>query len=82
VQVVSAGERPESLPELIASPGANKESWPRVVPTTKKHETAARTALRHRVKKNISGKHRRPSIAGLHDSDKTVAGHDWRQNQF
>jgi hypothetical protein len=38
--------------------------------------------LRHRAKKIISGKHRRPSIAGLHDSDNTTVAHDWRQSQF
>ena len=44
-----------------------ERSWPRVVPTATTHETAAKTALRHRAKKIISGKHRRPSVAGLHD---------------
>src|SRR6478736_10559788 len=32
VQVVAAGERPDSLPELVASPDT-KEAWPRVVHT-------------------------------------------------
>jgi hypothetical protein len=82
VQVVSAGERPESLPELVASPDAKKEAWPRVVPTTTAHETTAKTALRHRVKKIISGKHRRPSVAGLHETDNTAASQDWRLQQF
>jgi peptidoglycan/xylan/chitin deacetylase (PgdA/CDA1 family) len=83
VQVVSVGERPESLPELVASPGAGKESWPRVVPTASTHDTAAKTALRHRVKKVIGAKHRRPSVASLHDSGNTsTAAQDWRENQF
>jgi hypothetical protein len=81
VHVVSAGERPESLPELVASADAKKETWPRVVPTTKKHEKAAKTASRHHAKKVI-GKHRRPSVAGLHESANTGAGQEWRQSQF
>ena len=82
VQVVSAGERPESLPELVASPGASKESWPRVLPTAGTHDTPAKTALRHRVKTIIGGRHKRPSVATLHDSGNTSAVQDWRQNQF
>ncbi len=82
VQVVSAGDRPESVPELVASPGAGKESWPRVLPTVATHDTAAKTDLRHRVKKMITGKHRRPSVASLHDSDNTAAAQEWRQSQF
>jgi len=83
VQVVSAGERPEALPELVASPGASKESWPRVVPTASTQDTAAKTALRHRVKKVIGARHRRPSVASLHDSDNTsAAAQYWRENQF
>ena len=31
VQVVAAGERPESVPELLGTPEYNKEGWPRVV---------------------------------------------------
>jgi peptidoglycan/xylan/chitin deacetylase (PgdA/CDA1 family) len=82
VQVVSAGERPESLPDMVASPDAGKESWPRVLPTVATHDTSAKTDLRHRVKKMITGKHRRPSVASLHDSDNTAAAQEWRQSQF
>ena len=82
VQVVSAGERPESLPELIASPGTNKDSWPRVLPASTTHDAMSKAALRHRVKKIMVGKHRRPAVASLHDADRTTAIQDWRQNQF
>src|SRR5580765_3058463 len=51
VQVVAAGERPESLPELGASADGNKEAWPRVLQTKATHETPAKTTLHHRVKK-------------------------------
>jgi peptidoglycan/xylan/chitin deacetylase (PgdA/CDA1 family) len=77
VQVVAAGERPESVPELVASPDANKASWPRIVQTKTAHEAPAKV-LRHRVKKVITGKHRRPTVANLHAPDYS----DWRQDQF
>jgi peptidoglycan-N-acetylglucosamine deacetylase len=70
VQVVAAGEHPESLPELVASPDTSKESWPRIVQTKTTHEAPAKTELRHRrVKKVITGKHRRPTVATLHEPD-------------
>jgi peptidoglycan/xylan/chitin deacetylase (PgdA/CDA1 family) len=82
VQVVAAGERPESLPELVASPDVNKESWPRVLRTKVTDEAPAKTALRHRVKKLITGKHRRPTVASLHEPDYSAYATDWRQGQF
>lgn len=82
VQVVAAGERPESVPELVASPDANKESWPRIVQTKTTHEAPAKTAVRHRVKKVITGKHRRPTVANLHAPDYSAYVTDWRRGQF
>jgi hypothetical protein len=82
VQVAAAGERPESVPELVASPDTNKESWPRIVQTKTAHETPAKTALRHRVKKVITGKHRRPTVANLHAPDYSAYVTDRRQGQF
>lgn len=82
VQVVAAGERPESVPELVASPDANKESWPRIVQTKTTHEAPAKTAVRHRVKKVITGKHRRPTVANLHAPDYSAYVTDWRPGEF
>ena len=82
VQVVATGERPESLPELAASPDTSKETWPRVLQTKTSHEKPAKTVLRHRGKKVITGKHRRPSVASLHENDPSALGRDWRQSQF
>ena len=82
VQVVAAGEHPESLPELVASPDANKGVWPRVVPTSVAQDTGAKSTLRHRVKRTITGKHRRPTVASLHEADPSAIAKDWRQNQF
>lgn len=82
VQVVAEGERPGSVPELVASPDTNKESWPRVVRTDAASDTPAKTELRHRVKKLISGKRRRPAVATLHEPDYGFFGMDWRQSRF
>ncbi|MFZ0621310.1 MAG: polysaccharide deacetylase family protein [Pseudolabrys sp.] len=82
VQVVAAGERPKSLPELVASPDTSKESWPRVLQTKTTHDTPAKTAVRHRGKKLITNKHRRPTVASLHEADQTAVANDWRQSQF
>ncbi|HEY3224749.1 MAG TPA: polysaccharide deacetylase family protein, partial [Pseudolabrys sp.] len=35
VQVVAAGDRPKSVPELLASPAAEKAAWP-TVPRTRR----------------------------------------------
>src|SRR5689334_2199870 len=82
VQVVAAGERPESLPELVASPDTTKEAWPRVVHTKTTDDKPSHTTLRHRVKKTITGKHRRPTMASLHEPDYSKHAKDWRQGQF
>jgi len=60
VQVVASGERPTSLPELVASPDTPKEGWPRIVHTKTAHDTPAKTTLHHRAKK-----HRKPTVVGF-----------------
>jgi peptidoglycan-N-acetylglucosamine deacetylase len=82
VQVVAAGDRPESLPELVASPDTKKEAWPRIVETKPTRDTPTKAALRHRAKKVITGKHRRPSMASLHEHDYSGYATDWRHGQF
>jgi peptidoglycan/xylan/chitin deacetylase (PgdA/CDA1 family) len=56
VQVVAAGERPKSLPEVVATP-AEKTAWPRVVHASAEKSGAAMSALRHRVKTVITSRH-------------------------
>ncbi len=65
VQVVASGERPKSVPMLVASPAEDKGNWPRVLKTSartssdetplhhriKKARTSDRAALRHHIKK-------------------------------
>jgi len=80
VQVVAAGERPDSLPEPSASPDTGKETWPRVVQPKSAH-TPVKTTLHHRAKKP-TGKHRRPTVVGFHEPDYSAYKTDWRPGQF
>jgi peptidoglycan/xylan/chitin deacetylase (PgdA/CDA1 family) len=57
VQVVAAGERPKTLPEVVATP-AEKENWPRVLHAKSEKNDAATSALRHRVKSATASRHR------------------------
>ncbi len=80
VQVVAAGEHPDSLPELVASPDSAKESWPRVVQTKTTHHASAKPNLRHHIKKITTGKHhRKPAVASLHEPDFSAYSTDWHQ---
>lgn len=86
VQVVAAGERPESVPELLGAPEANKEGWPRVVKANISREKPAKVALRHRVTNEATTKRRRPALAGLHEPGFGTNGFGtnadfWKQNQ-
>jgi peptidoglycan-N-acetylglucosamine deacetylase len=81
VQVVADGKRPESVSEPTASPDA-KEPWPRALQANTTQDTPDKTVLRHRVKKAISGKRRRPSVANLHDPNYGAIVKDWQQKPF
>ena len=78
VQVVAAGERPASVPELLGAPEYNKEGWPRVVKASVTRETPTKVALRHRAKSDVTTKRRRHAVAGQHESNGTDY---WKQNQ-
>jgi peptidoglycan/xylan/chitin deacetylase (PgdA/CDA1 family) len=77
VQVVAAGEHPESLPQAAASQDAGKETWPRVIQTKSAHATPVKTTLHHRAKK-----HRRPTVVGFQEPDYSAYKIDWRQGPF
>lgn len=80
VHVVAAGEHPDSVPELVASPDSTKETWPRVVQAKTTHHASAKPNLRHRIKKDTTGKHhRKPTVASLHEPDFSGYSTDWRQ---
>jgi len=81
VQVVADGERPQSVPEPAVSSDA-KEPWPRAVPASTGQDAPDKTVQRHRGKKAISGKRRRPSVAHLHEPNYGAIAKDWQQKQF
>jgi peptidoglycan/xylan/chitin deacetylase (PgdA/CDA1 family) len=59
VQVVAAGERPKSLPDLVAT-AVEKGNWPRVLHADADKRGPVKMALRHRVKLALSHhRHRR-----------------------
>lgn len=59
VQVVAAGDRPKSLPEVVATK-TEKETWPRILHADAEKGGPVKTALRHRVKLALSHhRHRR-----------------------
>jgi peptidoglycan/xylan/chitin deacetylase (PgdA/CDA1 family) len=96
VQVVPAGERPKSLPDLVASPAEQRGAWPRLLKTSAVstgssratlHHRAKRAAARHekparRVKVALAGK-RRPA-AGVRQPSRgdMAASRDWQANQY
>jgi peptidoglycan/xylan/chitin deacetylase (PgdA/CDA1 family) len=53
VHVVAAGERPKSLPEVVATP-IEKEIWPGVLHAKAAKAHTAVSALRHRVKRALA----------------------------
>jgi ribosomal protein S11 len=75
VQVVAAGERPTSVPELLGAPEYNKEGWPRVVKAHVSRETPTKVALRHRAANTTTTKRRRPAVAALHEGGDNATGH-------
>jgi len=77
VQVVAPGERPASLPELVASPDTPKEGWPRIVHTKARRDTPAKTTLHHRTKK-----HRKPTEAGFQEHNYSAYTRNWHQGPF
>jgi len=79
VHVVAAGERPQTLPELPATPvaAADKVHEPS---KTARHEMHAKSAHHHHVKK-LMGKHRRPTMAN-YEPDYSTDAKNWRQSQF
>jgi peptidoglycan/xylan/chitin deacetylase (PgdA/CDA1 family) len=56
VHVEAAGERPKSLPEVVATP-AEKANWPRVLHANAEKSDAAKSSLRSRVKAVIAKRH-------------------------
>src|SRR5579864_5001408 len=79
VQVVPAGERPASLPEIAASPVPEKEAWPRILKTDLASHSPA---PRHHVRKHAVGKHRPAKVAGVQATDYLTQFRDMQEHSF
>ncbi len=79
VQVVPAGERPASLPDLVASPVPDKEAWPRILKT---HSASHRPAPHHHVRKHVLGKHRPAKVAGVQTTDYLMQFREMQERSF
>jgi hypothetical protein len=51
VQVVPAGDRPKSVPELMASPATDRGAWPTVLTSAHSGDNAMTTRRYHRIKR-------------------------------
>jgi peptidoglycan/xylan/chitin deacetylase (PgdA/CDA1 family) len=81
VQVVAAGERPATLPELVASPASDKEAWPRVLQTSATGTEGV--VLRHRIKKALAAKRHSAKLAGIAaDRNSNPPYREYQQGQF
>jgi len=61
VQVVPAGDRPKSVPELMASP-ADRGAWPTVLTSAHSGDNAMTTRRYHRIKRVDASKHRSAAV--------------------
>ncbi len=80
VHVVATGERPASVPELVASP--DKGAWPRVV-ITSAATADDKPVLRRHVKKAHASKHRQAAVANARlPAPNYATARDWQLHQF
>ena len=77
VQVVAAGERPKSVPELVASPVEDRGNWPRVLKTSATSTASVAPTSRHRLKKVVASNEpaRRHRLKKAHASDEPALRH-------
>ena len=90
VQVVAAGERPKSVPEIAVAHETDKSAWPRIFEAKMEHSSAgkrhnAKAALRHhrttKAAHSARKKHRR-AVASLPPKNSSADGRSWQRRQF
>ena len=62
VQVMPAGDRPKSVPELMASPATDRGAWPTVLTSAHSGDNAMTTRRYHRIKKVDASKRRSAAV--------------------
>ncbi len=77
VQVVPAGERPKSVPELVASSAEDRGNWPRVLKTSATSTASVEATPRHRIKKVFASNEpaRRHRLKKSHAGDRPARRH-------
>ena len=81
VQVVPAGDRPKSVPELMASPATERGAWPTVLTSVPSVDHALTTRRDHRIKQHSVSK-RRPAVAVSAEKYSTGSARNWQTRQF
>ncbi len=84
VQVVPSGERPKTLPDMVATPAEEKQAWPRVVRASASKSSQSSAAVRHHIKKLVAGKRHRVKTASLpgKDSNTGFVTPDWQTKPY
>jgi len=59
---VPAGDRPKSVPELMASPATDRGAWPTVLTSAHSGDNAMTTRRYHRIKKVDASKRRSAAV--------------------
>jgi len=62
VQVVPAGDRPKSVPELMASPATDRGAWPTVLTSAHSSDNAMTMRRYHRIKRVDASKRRSAAV--------------------
>ena len=71
VQVVPAGDRPKSVPELMASPATDRGAWPTVLTSAHSVDNAMTTRRYHRIKRVNASKHRPAVVVSVPENHYT-----------
>ena len=82
VQVVPAGDRPKSVPELMASPATGKGAWPTVLTSAPSGDHALTTRRHHRIRKHSASKRRSAAVVRVPEKDPTGSARNWQTRQF
>jgi len=83
VQVVPAGDRPVSVPDLVASAEPGKGVWPRIVESHPDWTGGIDPRLHYRIKKVLTkGHHHRPATVAEAQAPLVTGSRNWQMNQF
>jgi peptidoglycan/xylan/chitin deacetylase (PgdA/CDA1 family) len=82
VQVVPAGDRPKSVPELMASPATDGGARPTALTSAPSGDHALTTRRYHGIKKLSASKRRPAVVVSVPEKDSTGSARNWQTRQF